>query len=135
VIKDAEGKVSELRCTYDSETRGGYAPDGRKVQGTLHWVSAPHALSAEVRLYDRLFAVPDPGNVGEGQTLLDNLNPNSRQVLTTCKVEPGLGSARPGDRFQFERMGYFCVDLDSTQDRLVFNRTATLRSDYQIPKF
>ena len=130
VIKDAEGRVSELRCTYDPETRGGYAPDGRKVQGTLHWVSAPHSLSAEVRLYDRLFAVPDPGNVSEGQTFLDNLNPNSMQALTTCKVEPGLGSARPGDQFQFERLGYFCVDLDSTNDRLVFNRTATLRDTW-----
>lgn len=135
VIKNAEGRVSELHCTYDPETRGGYAPDGRKVQGTLHWVSAPHALSAEVRLYDRLFAVPDPGNVGEGLTFLDNLNPNSMQALTTCKVEPGLGSARPGDQFQFERLGYFCVDPDTTSSNLVFNRTATLRSDYQVPKF
>jgi glutaminyl-tRNA synthetase len=130
VVKDAQGKISELHCTYDPETRGGYAPDGRKVQGTLHWVSAAHALSAEVRLYDRLFAVPDPGNVAEGQTFLDNLNPNSMDVLSGCKVEPSLGSSEPGNRFQFERMGYFCVDPDSTGGNLVFNRTATLRDTW-----
>jgi glutaminyl-tRNA synthetase len=130
VVKDAQGKIHELRCTYDPETRGGYAPDGRKVQGTLHWVSAAHALDAEVRLYDRLFAVPDPGDVAEGQTFLDNLNPNSIEVLTGCKVEPSLGSAKPGDRFQFERMGYFCVDTDSSSGKLVFNRTATLRDTW-----
>jgi glutaminyl-tRNA synthetase len=133
-VKDERGKVIELRCTYDPETRGGYAPDGRKVQGTLHWVSASHALNAEVRLYDRLFARPDPDNVPDGGTFLDNLNPDSMHTLTGCKVEPGLGSAAPGERFQFERLGYFCVDLESAPGRLVFNRTVTLKSDYQVPK-
>lgn len=126
VVKDAEGNVVELRCTYDPATKGGDAPDGRKVKATLHWVSAPHAVEAEVRLYDHLFLVPDPDDVPEGGTYLDNLNPDSLKV-GTARLEPSLADARPGDRFQFERLGYFCVDQDSSPDRLVFNRTATLR--------
>jgi glutaminyl-tRNA synthetase len=130
VVKDAEGNVVELRCTYDPETRGGYAPDGRKVQGTLHWVSARHALDAEVRLYDRLFVKPDPGNVEEGKTYLDYVNPNAETVLTRCKVEPSLGSATVGARFQFERLGYFCLDPDTHPGKLAFNRTVDLRDTW-----
>ncbi|HEB65357.1 MAG TPA: glutamine--tRNA ligase, partial [Chloroflexi bacterium] len=130
VVKDAEGNVVEIHCTYDPETRGGYAPDGRKVRGTIHWVSAQHAIEAEVRLYDRLFTVPNPMSAEEGKTYLDYLNPNSLQVLTDCKLEPSLGEAVPGERFQFERKGYFIVDPDSTPERPVFNRTVTLRDTW-----
>ncbi|MDX1384472.1 MAG: glutamine--tRNA ligase, partial [Thermoanaerobaculia bacterium] len=124
VVKDEEGEVVELRCTYDPETRGGSAPDGRRVKATLHWVSAAHAVDAEVRLYDRLFAVEDP-NAGDG--FLANLNPDSLEVLAGCKLEPALAEAERGDRIQFERLGYFCVDPDSAPGAPVFNRTATLR--------
>jgi glutaminyl-tRNA synthetase len=130
VIKDDRGKVVELHCTYDPETRGGYAPDGRKVQGTLHWVSADHALNAELRLYERLFTRPDPMNVEEGKTYFDNINPAASQVLTGCKVEPSLANAAIGSRFQFERQGYFCVDPDSGASSLVFNRTVELRDTW-----
>jgi glutaminyl-tRNA synthetase len=130
VVKDSAGNVIELRCTYDPETRGGYAPDGRKVQGTLHWVSAQHALDAEVRLYDRMFVKPDPDNVEEGKTYLDNVNPNAETVLRGCKVEPSLGSAAAGARFQFERQGYFCLDPDTQPGSLVFNRTVELRDTW-----
>ncbi len=130
VVKDAHGNILEVRCTYDPQTRGGYAPDGRKVQGTLHWVSAAHALDATLNLYDRLFVRPDPDNVGEGQTFLDAVNPNSLTTLTGCKVEPSLADAQPGQRFQFERQGYFCVDLDSRPGRLIFNRTVELRDTW-----
>ena len=131
VVKDPQtGEVIEIRCTYDPETRGGYAPDGRKVKGTIHWVSALHAVDAEVRLYDRLFTVPEPGKPEEGKTYLDYLNPDSLKVLTGCKVEPSLLKALPGDRFQFERKGYFCVDPDSTPGHPVFNLTATLRDTW-----
>ena len=126
VVKDESGEVAELRCTYDPATRGGDAPDGRKVKATLHWVSAPHALDAEVRLYDRLFATEDPEDVPEGGDFLDNLNPDSLEVVA-AKVEPGLAGAEPGYRCQFERLGYFCVDPDTTPGRLVLNRTVTLR--------
>jgi len=129
VVKDAEGKVIELRCTYDPATRGGDAPDGRKVKGTLHWVSARHAVQAEARLYDRLFIKPDPDDVEEGKTWLDNLNPNSLQI-TTCYVEPSVIGAAPGTRYQFERVGYFCVDKDSRPGKIVFNRTVTLRDTW-----
>jgi glutaminyl-tRNA synthetase len=127
VIKDpATGEVVELRCTYDPATRGGNAPDGRKVKGTIHWVSAAHALPAEVRLYDHLFAKPFPEDVPPGQDYKVNLNPKSLEVLQSF-VEPSVKEARPGDRFQFERLGYFCVDdKDSTPERLVFNRSVTL---------
>ena len=132
VVKDPKtGAVVELRCTYDPATRGGNAPDGRKVKGTIHWVSAPHALQAEVRLYDHLFRKPDPDDVEEGQDYLANLNPNSLVTLTDCRVEPSLAGAAPGSRYQFERQGYFCVDLkDSSGQRLVFNRTVSLRDSW-----
>ena len=128
VVKDDEGNVVEVRCTYDPETRGGSAPDGRKVKGTIHWVSAEHAVQAEVRLYDHLFDQPDPDDGEEGQEFTDNLNPNSLEVLADCRLEPSLADARPGDRIQFERNGYFCVDtIDSTPGKPVFNRTVALR--------
>ena len=126
-VKDPKtGEVLELRCTYDPATRGGAAPDGRKVKGTIHWVSAAHALEAEVRLYDHLFGKPDPDDVPEGSTYLDNLNPRSLEVLKSCRVEPSLAKAAVGSRYQFERLGYFCVDPDSKAGALVFNRTVTL---------
>ena len=128
-VKDDDGNVVELRCTYDPETRGGSAPDGRKVKGTLHWVSAAHAIDAEVRLYDHLFMKEDPGEVEEGQDWKSNLNPDSLKVQT-CKLEPSLASAKTGDHFQFERVGYFCVDPDSTGEQLVFNRIVTLRDTW-----
>ena len=130
VVKDAGGNVVELRCTYDPETRGGYAPDGRKVKATLHWVSAPHALEVEVRLYDHLFTKDDPNDVDEGQDFTDFVNPNSCAVLESCRVEPTLAGAPVGSRYQFERQGYFCVDPDSTGERLVFNRTVGLRDTW-----
>jgi glutaminyl-tRNA synthetase len=131
VDKDPQtAEVVALRCTYDPATRGGNAPDGRKVQGTIHWVSGEHAHMAEVRLYDHLFNTPDPDNVPEGTDYKSNLNPSSLEVLPACPVEPSLANAKPGSRFQFERLGYFCVDADSTSGRLVFNRTVTLRDTW-----
>ena len=131
VIKDANGEVVELRCTYDPQTRGGdNPPDGRKVKATLHWVSAPHAIEAEVRLYDHLFAERHPADVEEGVDWKDGLNPDSLQVLPSCRVEPGLAGAKPEERYQFERKGYVCVDLDSTPEKLVFNRTVTLKDTW-----
>jgi glutaminyl-tRNA synthetase len=130
VVKDERGEVIEVQCTYDPATRGGDAPDGRRIKSTLHWVSADHAIPGEVRLYDRLFAVPDPENVPEGKTFLDHLNPASLDVLRDCRLEPGLASAAPGLRVQFERLGYFCVDADSRPDALVFNRTVSLRDTW-----
>ncbi|MEO8256349.1 MAG: glutamine--tRNA ligase/YqeY domain fusion protein [Acidobacteriota bacterium] len=131
VVKDDRGEVVELRCTYDPATRGGNSPpDGRKVKATLHWVSAAHAIGVEVRLYDRLFAAEDPERVAEGQTFLDNLNPESLEVLPDCRAEPSLRDAAAGDRFQFERLGYFCVDPDSRPGALVFNRTVSLRDTW-----
>jgi len=130
VVKDERGEVVELRCTYDPATRGGDAPDGRKVRGTLHWVSAAHALDAEVRLYEHLFTQEDPYDVEEGQDFMASLNPDSLEVLTGCKVEPSLADAAPGSRYQFERKGYFCVDPDSSDGRLVFNRTVSLRDTW-----
>jgi len=165
VIKDENGEVVELRCTYDPATRGGDAPDGRKVKATLHWVSAEHAIKAEVRLYDHLFATEDPGEAGgrsdkatkergdeaivgrgdagnlspspsqgegrgEGADWKSNLNPNSLEVLPTCYVEPSIKDAAPGHRVQFERLGYFCIDPDSTPEKLVFNRTVTLKDTW-----
>ncbi|HAL14389.1 MAG TPA: glutamine--tRNA ligase, partial [Planctomycetaceae bacterium] len=127
VIKDDDGNVVELRCTYDPETKGGKAPDGRKVRGTIHWVSAEHAVDAEVRLYDHLFQVPNPDDVPEGGHFTDHLNPNSLEVLTDCKLERAFESTEPDFTCQFERTGYFHVDsLDSTPERLVFNRAVTL---------
>jgi glutaminyl-tRNA synthetase len=124
VVKDGYGKIVELRCTYDPATRGGDSPDGRKVKATLHWVSAEHALDVEVRLCDRLFTVENPGTERDFK---EELNPHSLDVLTGCKVEPSLAGVEPGYRCQFERLGYFCVDPDTTPDRLVFNRTVGLR--------
>jgi glutaminyl-tRNA synthetase len=126
-VKDEAGNIVELRCTYDPETRGGNAPDGRKVKATIHWVSAAYAVDAEVRLYDNLFAKENPNEVDEGQEFTANLNPNSLEVLAGCKVEPSLRNAPAGARYQFERLGYFCVDQDSATERPVFNRTIGLR--------
>jgi glutaminyl-tRNA synthetase len=126
-VKDETGAIVELRCTYDPESRGGQTSDGRMVKGTLHWVSAEHALDAEVRLYDHLFTRPDPEDVPEGTDWRTNLNPDSLQVVTGCRVEPSLAGTAPGTRCQFLRQGYFCVDLDSSDARLIFNRTVTLK--------
>ena len=130
VVKDEAGEIVELHCTYDPATRGGDAPDGRKVKSTLHWVSAAHALEAEVRLYDHLFAKENPSEVEEGENFMSNLNPNSLETLPSCRVEPSLAGAAPGSRCQFERLGYFCVDPDSSDAKLVFNRTVTLRDTW-----
>jgi glutaminyl-tRNA synthetase len=131
VVKDEKtGEIIELHCTYDPATKGGDAPDGRKVKATLHWVSAQHSVPAEVRLYDHLFTKPDPDEVEEGSDFTASLNPNSLDVLTSCHLEPSLSGAKPGDRYQFERLGYFCVDSDSMKDKLVFNRTVTLRDEW-----
>jgi glutaminyl-tRNA synthetase len=132
VVKDEQtGEVIELHCTYDPETRGGWSEDGRKVRGTLHWVSASHSLEAEVRLYDRLFEKANPGGEKGGADFKTSLNPNSLETLTSCRVEPSLAGAVPGSRYQFERLGYFCVDsVDVSDERLVFNRTVTLRDSW-----
>jgi len=131
VVRDEQtGGVVELRCTYDTATRGGDSPDGRKVKATLHWVSAEQALEAEVRLYDRLFRKEDPTDVGEGADFKDYLNPDSVEMLTSCRVEPSLADAKPGSRYQFERQGYFCVDPDTSAGKLVFNRTVPLRDTW-----
>ena len=126
-VKDEKGQVVEIHCTYDPATRGGNAPDGRKVKSTIHWVSAAHAIDAEVRLYDNLFAVENPNEVPEGQDFTANLNPHSLEVLSAAKLEPSLRGAAVGSCYQFERLGYFCVDKDSTAEKLVFNRTVALR--------
>jgi glutaminyl-tRNA synthetase len=130
MVKDEDGNIVEIHCTYDPETRGGDAPDGRKVRGTLHWVSAPHAFDAEVRVYERLFLEEDPENVDEGETFIDNLTPESLEILTGCKMEPSLKETEPGDRYQFMRLGYFCTDPDTTEDHIVFNRTIALRDSW-----
>jgi glutaminyl-tRNA synthetase len=130
VVKDAEGRVVEVHATYDPETKSGAAGENRKVKGTIHWVSAAHAVPAEVRIYDRLFSTPDPEDVGEGQTFLDRLHPQSKIVLSGAWVEPGLAGATPGERFQFERQGYFVVDQDTAGGRPVFNRIVTLRDTW-----
>lgn len=132
VVKDDKtGEIVELHCTYDPETRGGNAPDGRKVKGTIHWVSAAHAINAEVRLYDKLFTVPDPEVGEDGSDYKDYLNPNSLEILTSSKVEPGLAKASPSERYQFLRMGYFCVDSkDSGNGKLVFNRIVPLKDSW-----
>ena len=130
VIKDEAGEVVELRCTYDPATRGGDAPDGRKVKGTLHWVSAEHALPAEVRLYETLFTTEQPAALEEGEDFLDYLNPDSLEIVEDAQLEPSMAGAAPGSICQFERIGYFCVDPDSTSERLVVNRTVTLRDTW-----
>jgi len=131
VVKDSSGQAIELRCTYDPATRGGNAPpDGRKVKSTIHWVSAQHAIEAEARLYETLFTKENPNDLEEDQEFTDLLNPNSLEVVTGCKLEPSLAGASPGASFQFERLGYFCVDLDSAPGALVFNRTVALRDTW-----
>ena len=131
VVKDeSTGEVIELRCTYDPATRGGWAPDGRQVKSTIHWVSAARAIPAQVRLYDHLFLKPDPGADEDGGDLAASLNPKSLEVLRGCQLEPSLAGATPGSRYQFERQGYFCVDLDTRPGALVFNRTVTLRDTW-----
>jgi len=129
-VTDENGEVVELHCTYDPATRGGDSPDGRKVKATLHWVSAEHAIDAEVRLYDLLFSRENPNEVEEGKDFTDYINPDSLKVLEDCKVEPYLKDAKPLDRYQFERLGYFCMDKDSKPGKLVFNRTVTLRDQW-----
>jgi glutaminyl-tRNA synthetase len=129
-LRNDEGEIIEVHCTYDPETKGGYAPDGRRVRGTLHWVSVEHAMDAEVRLYDRLFTVENPMDFCDGQDFTDFINPESLVILNHCKLEPSLVEAKPGDRFQFERLGYFCVDPDSSEGNLVFNRTIPLRDTW-----
>lgn len=129
VIKDADGNIVELRCTYDPESKGGATPDGRKIKGTIHWVSVPHAVSAEVRLYEHLFTSPTPGNTPEGVEFTDLLNPDSMRVVT-AQVEPALAEFPAGSRVQFERLGYFCVDPDSKPGAPVFNRTVTLKDSW-----
>jgi glutaminyl-tRNA synthetase len=132
VIKDKQtGRITELHCTYDPATHGGSAPDGRKVKATLHWVSGRHAIDAEVRIYENLFTKENPMDVEEGKNFTDYINPNSLEILTGCKLEPSIGNAQPGDRYQFERMGYFCVDGKYSQPgKPVFNRTVTLKDTW-----
>jgi len=131
VVKNDKGEVVEVHCTYDPETRGGNSPpDGRKVKSTIHWVSAAHAIDAEVRIYENLFTKENPDHVEEGQDFTANLNPNSLEVLAHCKVEPSLANAAIGNRYQFERLGYFCVDADSTPGKPVFNRTVALKDTW-----
>ncbi len=130
VVKDDEGNIIELHCTYDPATRGGDAPDGRKVKATMHWVSAAEALTAEVRLYDHLFTKENPEDTAEGEDFTANLNENSLETVADCRVEPSVAQAKAGDRYQFERIGYFCIDPDSGKQGLVFNRTASLRDTW-----
>jgi glutaminyl-tRNA synthetase len=130
VVKNDAGEVIEVHCTYDPATRGGNAPDGRKVKSTIHWVSAAHAVEAEVRLYETLFTVENPNETEEGQDFTANLNPNSLEILTGCKLEPCLRDALPGSSYQFERLGYFCADPDGAPERPVFNRTVALRDTW-----
>ena len=130
VVKDEAGNVVEVHCTYDPASRGGNSPDGRKVKSTMHWVSAAHALAAEIRLYDKLFLKPNPSDVEEGEDVISNLNPNSLEIVTGAKLEPSLATAKQGEPYQFERVGYFCVDPDSTESNLVFNRTLSLKDSW-----
>ncbi|MCD4669327.1 MAG: glutamine--tRNA ligase, partial [Actinomycetia bacterium] len=130
VVKDDNGNIVELHCTYDPETKGGNAPDGRRVKATLHWVSAKHSIPAEVRLFDRLFIKENPLKLEEGHDFKENLNPDSLKVANNCRLEPSLSAAEPGDIYQFERLGYFCADPDSTAEKVVFNRTVTLRDQW-----
>ena len=131
VVKDDKGNITELHCSYDPETKSGGVRAGRKVKGTLHWVSAAQAIEGEVRLYDRLFSKPNPLDVEEGGDFTANINPGSLEIVTGCKLEPSLRDSKPGDRYQFLRLGYFCCDSDSTEDHLVFNRTVTLKDTWK----
>ena len=130
VVKDEAGNIVEVHCTYDPASRGGNSPDGRKVKSTMHWVSAAHAIGAEIRLYDKLFAKPDPSDVEDGQDVLSNLNPNSLEIVTGAALEPSLADANVGVPYQFERVGYFCLDPDSKDGKLVFNRTLPLKDSW-----
>jgi glutaminyl-tRNA synthetase len=129
-IDEATGHISEIYCTYDAESKSGGQGSQRKVKGTLHWVSASHAVNATIRLFDRLFKTEFPDDVEEGGNFKDNLNPDSLKVLPDCKLEPGLKEAKPGDKFQFQRLGYFCADIDSTPQNLIFNRTVPLKDSW-----
>ena len=129
VIKDASGEITELRCTYDPESKGGKSPDGRKVKSTIHWVSEQHAIKTEIRLYDRLFINENPAATEEGKTFIDNLNPDSLKAVTGF-LEPSAKVSEPLDKYQFERLGYFCLDPDSDSDKLIFNRTVTLKDSW-----
>ena len=131
VVKDDQGNIVEVRCTYDPATKGGDSPDGRRVKSTLHWVCADKSVRAEVRLYDNLFAKENPDETDEGKDFLANMNPHALEVLADCRVEPSLADAKPLTRVQFERLGYFCVDADTEKEgRLVFNRTVSLRDKW-----
>jgi len=130
VVKNDQDEIVEVHCTYDPATRGGNAPDGRKVKATIHWVSAAHAVDAEVRIYENLFLQENPGDVEQGKDVLDNLNPNSLEVIANAKLEPSLADATVGARYQFERLGYFCVDLDSKPGKPIFNRTIALKDTW-----
>lgn len=130
IIKNNNGEVTELHCTYDPKTKGGWSDDGRRIKGTLHWVSIPHAIDAEIRQYEHLFNVENPSKVIEGQSFTDNLNPNSLQIIRGCKLEPSLKTTKLGEYYQFVRNGYYCVDKDSTSDNIIFNRTTTLRDTW-----
>ena len=130
MVKDDTGNIVEVHCTYDPASRGGNSPDGRKVKSTMHWVSAAHAIAAEIRLYDRLFTKADPSDLEEGQSFLDILNPGSVEILTGAKLESSLADAKLEDRYQFERVGYFCLDPDSTPGKPVFNRTLALKDSW-----
>jgi glutaminyl-tRNA synthetase len=130
VVKNDKGEVIEVHCTYDPATRGGNTPDGRKVKSTIHWVSAAHAVDAEVRLYETLFSKEDPSQVEEGKDFTSNLNSHSLETVPQAKIEPSLANAKPGSRYQFERLGYFCVDPDSTPGKPVFNRTVALKDTW-----
>ena len=130
VVKNDRGDVAEIHCTYDPATRGGNTPDGRKVKSTIHWVSAHHAVDAEVRIYEHLFTKENPDDAEEGHDFTANLNPHSLEVIAEAKVEPSLAGAALGSRYQFERLGYFCVDQDSKQGKPVFNRTVALKDTW-----
>ena len=128
IIKDTSGEIVEVRCTYDPETRGGNAPDGRKVKGTIHWVSSEHAQDAEIRLYNPLYVCPHPGSEND---FIDDINPNSIEILNNCKLEPSISELNNNVAIQFERMGYFCKDETSKPNKLIFNRTISLRDTWQ----
>jgi glutaminyl-tRNA synthetase len=130
VVKNERGEVVEVHCIYDPATRGGNATDGRKVKGTIHWVSAAEAIEAEVRIYENLFSKENPSEVVDGQDFTANLNPNSLEVITHAKLEPSLANAATGNRYQFERLGYFCIDPDSAPGRPVFSRTVALKDTW-----
>jgi glutaminyl-tRNA synthetase len=130
VVKDDKGSISELHCSYDPESRGGWTKDGRKVLGTSHWVSAAHAVGAEVRLYDKLLSVANPAEEKEEKDFKEYLNPGSLEIVKNCKLEPGLAAAKQGELFQFLRQGYFCLDSDSSPEQLIFNRAVTLRDSW-----